>query len=614
MRTVLRRAGCRNEKICFIMDESNMLDTGFLERLNTLLANGEVPGLFEGDEYTTLMSQIKEGAHRQGLMLDSPDELYKWFTAQLNESEMKRGRRVMALTPRHFLDFIKHYINVFHEKRRDLEEEKLHLNIGLNKIKETEEQVLELQKSLTLKSSELEVKKAAANAKLKEMLSDQQRAEKEKLASEQLQKELAESLVEIEKKRTEVERDLAQVEPAVEEAKLAVKGIRKAQLVEVRSMASPPQPVRLALESICLLLGENVGTDWKAIRGVMVKDDFMPRILNFDTDSISPETLKLMEKYIRNPDWDFEKAQLLYSDMLRKVEPLRNELLRLEKDAKVGRSTQLLKSLGSERDRWHGSCDGFSQQMDSLIGDALLSAAFLAYSGYYDQQLRDLLFHHWTVFVEQAEIKHRSDLARVEYLSSVDERLEWSKNGLPVDELCTENAIMLHRFNRYPLIIDPSGQAINYLMRQFSGKNIVKTSFLDDSFRKNLESALRFGNSLLVQDVESYDPILNPVLNREVKRTGGRILITLGDQDIDLSPSFQIFLITRDASVEFAPDVCSRVTFVNFTVTRSSLEMQCLNQVLRSERPDVDEKRNDLLKLQGEFAVKLRQLEKVFFF
>lgn len=38
--------------------------------------------------------------------------------------------------------------------------------------------------------------------------------------------------------------------------------------------------------------------------------------------------------------------------------------------------------------------------------------------------------------------------------------------------------------------------------------------------------------------------------------------------------------------------------------------MQCLNQVLRSERPDIDEKRNDLLKLQGEFAVRLRQLEK----
>jgi len=78
---------------------------------------------------------------------------------------------------------------------------------------------------------------------------------------------------------------------------------------------------------------------------------------------------------------------------------------------------------------------------------------------------------------------------------------------------------------------------------------VVFISFLDDAFRKNLESALRFGNPLLVQDVESYDPILNPVLNRELRRTGGRVLITLGDQDIDLSPSFTIFLSTRDPTV-----------------------------------------------------------------
>ena len=36
-------------------------------------------------------------------------------------------------------------------------------------------------------------------------------------------------------------------------------------------------------------------------------------------------------------------------------------------------------------------------------------------------------------------------------------------------------------------------------MKEFAGKKITKTSFLDDSFRKNLESALRFGNPLLVQ-------------------------------------------------------------------------------------------------------------------
>ena len=59
------------------------------------------------------------------------------------------------------------------------------------------------------------------------------------------------------------------------------------------------------------------------------------------------------------------------------------------------------------------------------------------------------------------------------------------------------------------------------------------------------------------------------------------------------------------SQVEFPPDLCSRVTFVNFTVTRSSLQSQCLNQVLKAERPDVDEKRSDLLKLQGKQSLSL---------
>jgi len=68
------------------MDESNVLDSSFLERMNTLLANGEVPGLFEGDEMTTLMTQCKEGAQREGLRLDSQEELYKWFTQQVHST------------------------------------------------------------------------------------------------------------------------------------------------------------------------------------------------------------------------------------------------------------------------------------------------------------------------------------------------------------------------------------------------------------------------------------------------------------------------------------------------------------------------------------------------
>lgn len=36
-----------------------------------------------GDEYSALMTQCKEGAQQKGLMLDSQEELYKWFTGEV---------------------------------------------------------------------------------------------------------------------------------------------------------------------------------------------------------------------------------------------------------------------------------------------------------------------------------------------------------------------------------------------------------------------------------------------------------------------------------------------------------------------------------------------------
>lgn len=286
LRTVLRRAGCKGEKICFIMDESNVLDSGFLERMNTLLANAEVPSLFEGDEYAALMTGCKEGAQRDGLMLDSNEELYKWFTQQvmrnlhvvftmnppegglgsrtatspalfnrcvldwfgdwpdqafyqvgreftnsldldvpsygaplnfpiiykdlpippthrdavvnalvfvhlslyeINLKLSKRQGRRNFVTPRHFLDFISHYVKLYNEKRENLEEQQRHLNVGLEKLKTTVIKVEELRKSLAVKKNQLELKNAQANEKISQMVADEKEAESKKAASIEIQ-------------------------------------------------------------------------------------------------------------------------------------------------------------------------------------------------------------------------------------------------------------------------------------------------------------------------------------------------------------------------------------------------------------------------------------------
>ena len=48
--------------------------------------------MFEGDEYTTLMTQCKEGSQKDGLMLDSTEELYKWLINQVRGGEELGGK------------------------------------------------------------------------------------------------------------------------------------------------------------------------------------------------------------------------------------------------------------------------------------------------------------------------------------------------------------------------------------------------------------------------------------------------------------------------------------------------------------------------------------------
>ncbi|GAA5901689.1 dynein heavy chain [Sporobolomyces salmoneus] len=773
LRTVLRRAGCKGEKIAFLMDESNVLDSGFLERMNTLLANAEVPGLFEGDEHAALMTACKEGAQRDGLMLDSPEELYRWFTSQVarnlhvvftmnppsgglasraatspalfnrcvldwfgdwsdqafyqvgleftntldldvaqyapppsfpvayrqlalppvhrsaivnalvhvhqsmyetNSKLSRRQGKTNYATPRHYLDFINQYVRLFNEKRDELEEQQRHVNVGLDKLRDTVVQVEELRKSLAVKRTQLEAKNGEANDKLKRMVADQQDAEQKKVASIEMQAAIEEQKQAIAERKEIVMGELADAEPAVEDAQAAVSNIKKQQLTEVRSMANPPEAVKLSMEAVCIVLGHKI-EGWKSVQAVLRGEGFIPSIVNFDTARSMTRQLrdKMRADYLSRPGFNFETvnraskacgplckwviAQVRYSDILDKVGPLRNEVQQLEDQAemtfhqaqaiitmiselelriasykddyaalisetqsiknemetvqtRVDRSITLLDSLGSEKERWESGSETFEEQMSTVAGDVLLSAAFLAYSGYFDQGYRQSMWQGWTNHLTDAGIKYKPELSLSEYLSSADDRLAWRARGLPADDLCTENAIMLKRFDRYPLIIDPSGQATTFLLNEFQDRKISTTSFLDEAFLKNLESALRFGTPLLIQDVEYLDPILNTVLNKELRRAGGRVLIRLGNQDIDFSPSFTMFLSTRDPSVEFAADLNSRVTMVNFSITRASLQTQSLAQVLRVERPQVDKKRSDLFRLQGEFRARLLHLEK----
>ena len=297
-----------------------------------------------------------------------------------------------------------------------------------------------------------------------------------------------------------------------------------------------------------------------------------------------------------------------YATLIRDVEALKQEMEVVT--TKVERAESLMKSLSQESERWSKSSEGFQSILTSLVGDGLQMAAFLTYAGFFPFSARRTLLQQWRSALDDLGIEFREDLSMIESLSKASDRLDWQSQGLPSDSLSLENGVIISRCARFPLIIDPSGHAIDFMMKKYKDQKIQKTSFLDKSFMKVLSGAVRFGTTLLVENVEKLDPVLNPILNKEIQRTGGRSLVRIGTEDVDFSPKFNIILTTKNPAVKLTPDICSRVTLVNFTVTPAAgLQSQSLTRILKNESPEVESQRNDILRLQGEQNVKLRGLE-----
>lgn len=93
LRKLIIRAGVLDIKISFLFDESNALETTFLEHMNAILASGEVPGLFEGEYWIQLMTSARDKIEKlrqsnTGLKLpnDSDDVVLAWVTKRVQQN------------------------------------------------------------------------------------------------------------------------------------------------------------------------------------------------------------------------------------------------------------------------------------------------------------------------------------------------------------------------------------------------------------------------------------------------------------------------------------------------------------------------------------------------
>ncbi|XP_036352277.2 dynein axonemal heavy chain 10 [Ochotona princeps] len=620
---------------------------------------------FLGDNPMIPMSNIDDLVEHVVLVHESVDEFSKQFLQKL--------RRSNYVTPKNYLDFIHSYTKLLDEKTQYNIAQCKRLEGGLDKLKEATVQLDELNRKLAEQRIVLAEKSAACEALLDEIVTNTAIAEEKKKLAEEKAMEVEEQNKMIATEKTEAETALAEVMPVLEAAKLELQKLDKSDVTEIRSFAKPPKQVQTVCECLLIMKGYKelnwktakgmmsdpnflrslMELDFDAITQSQVKNiKSLLRTLNTsieEMEAVSKAGLGMLK---------FVEAVMGYCDVFREIKPKREKVARLERNfyltkreleriqnelAAIQRELEalgakyeaailekqklqeeaeimerrliaadkLISGLGSENVRWLNDLDELMHRRVKLLGDCLLCSAFLSYEGAFTWEFRDEMVNQvWQSDILDREIP-LSQPFRLENLLTDDVEISrWGSQGLPPDELSVQNGILTTRASRFPLCIDPQQQALNWIKRKEEKNNLRVASFNDPDFLKQLEMSIKYGTPFLFHDVDEYiDPVIDNVLEKNIKFTQGRQFIILGDKEVDYDSNFRLYLNTKLANPRYPPSVFGKAMVINYTVTLKGLEDQLLSVLVSHERHELEQQREHLIQETSDNKNLLRDLE-----
>ncbi|KAM4590913.1 dynein axonemal heavy chain 10 isoform 1-T1 [Odontesthes bonariensis] len=572
---------------------------------------------------------------------------------------LQKLRRCNFVTPKNYLDFINSYSNLLEEKDQYILAQCKHLEGGLDKLKEASEQLAELNVKLADQKVVLAEKTTACETLLEEIARNTKIAKEKKTLAEDKATEIEEQNKVIAVEKTEAESALTEALPALEAARNALQDLEKSDVTEIRSFAKPPKQVQVVCECILVLRGYKE-ISWQSAKGMMSEANFLRSLMEMDYDSISNNQVRMVKGFLKNLQTTLEEMQAIskagsgmlkfveaimgYCDVAREIKPKREKVGRLEKDffqskrelesiqselsdierefnslkekyeaatvekqllqdeadvmeRRLEAADKLISGLSSENERWTKDLDELKQQRVRLLGDSLISAAFLSYEGAFSGDFRnEMVYQIWVKDVQERGIP-LSQPFKVEILLTDEVEISrWCSEGLPSDELSVQNGILTTRGSRFPMCIDPQQQALNWIKKKEENNNLKVSSFNDPDFLKQLEMAIKCGYPFLFQDVDEYiDPVIDNVLEKNVKGAEGRQVIMLGDKEVDYDPSFKLYLNTKLANPKYSPSVFGKAMVINYTVTLKGLEDQLLSVIMGFEKKELEEQRERLI-------------------
>ncbi|XP_053218034.1 dynein axonemal heavy chain 2 isoform X2 [Podarcis raffonei] len=595
-----------------------------------------------------------------------------WSVARYSQKMLLELRRHNYVTPTNYLELVSGYKKLLAEKRKELSDQANKLHNGLFKIDETRKKVevmtLELEEA---RRKVAEFQKQCEEylviiVQQKREADEQQKmvsANSEKIAAEEIKcKALADT----------AQRDLEEAMPALEEAMKALESLNKKDLTEIKSYGRPPTLVETVMQAVMILRGneptwaeakkqlgepnfikqlvyfdkDNISDKvLKKISAYCSQPDFQPDIIG--RVSVAAKSLcmwvRAMEMYgriyrvvepkrarmnaalaqlaekqaaqaeaqerLREVAEKLEMLKKEYEEKLAQKEELRKKSEEME--IKLDRADKLVSGLAGEKIRWEETVKGLEEDIGYLVGDCLLAAAFVSYMGPFLSNYRDdIVSKIWMKQTRELHVPCCPRFTCDSFLANPTIVRNWNIQGLPSDNFSTENGIIVTRGNRWPLMIDPQCQATKWIKNMEAKKGLKIIDLQMPDYMRILETAIQFGTPVLLQNVqEELDPTLAPILNKSVTKVGGRLLIRLGDKEVEYHPDFRFYLTTKLPNPHYTPETSSQTTIVNFAVKEQGLEAQLLGIVVRRERPELEEQKDNLVLNIAAGKRKLKELE-----
>ncbi|KAL0129655.1 hypothetical protein PUN28_001727 [Cardiocondyla obscurior] len=264
--------------------------------------------------------------------------------------------------------------------------------------------------------------------------------------------------------------------------------------------------------------------------------------------------------------------------------------------AKMDTASAMIEGLSGERIRWTEQVTMFKSETERLVGDVLILTGFLCYCGPFNQEFRTGLQRKWMDFLKDKNIPNSITLNIVNALTDATTIGDWSLQGLPNDELSIQNAIIVTKGLRYPLLIDPQLQGKTWIKNKEKEFDLQITWFTHKYFKNHLEDSISIGRPLLIQDVEEQiDPILDNVLEKNFIKIGTSFKVKLGDKEVDISKDFRLYITTKLPNPSYTPEVFAHVSIIDFTVTMKGLEDQLLGRVILTEKKELETEKTQLI-------------------